>query len=73
VQLRVHLDYLYLQVLSVVTHAQLEAIFARRSNFDLRRMLEGTLTCPFPNLSASHRVRIPYSRLCSRSRGPHRA
>ncbi|GAA6055254.1 hypothetical protein JCM3770_001509 [Rhodotorula araucariae] len=40
--LRMHLDYLYLQVLSVVTLAQLQAIFARRSNFDLRRMLEGT-------------------------------
>ncbi|GAA5872112.1 hypothetical protein JCM16303_000983 [Sporobolomyces ruberrimus] len=40
--LRTHLDYLYLQVLSVVTLTQLQAIFSRRSNFDLRRMMEGT-------------------------------
>lgn len=26
----------------MVTHAQLQAIFAKRSNFDLRRLLEGT-------------------------------
>lgn len=40
--LRTHLDYLYLQILSVVSHAQLHAIFAKRANFDLRRLLEGT-------------------------------
>ncbi|GAA5901325.1 guanine nucleotide exchange factor MON1 [Sporobolomyces salmoneus] len=40
--LRTHLDYLYLQVLSVVTLTQLQSIFSRRSNFDLRRMMEGT-------------------------------
>ncbi|GAA5881996.1 hypothetical protein JCM1840_002092 [Sporobolomyces johnsonii] len=40
--LRAHLDYLYFQVLSVVTLAQLQSIFSRRSNFDLRRMMEGT-------------------------------
>ncbi|GAA5970190.1 hypothetical protein JCM21900_005873 [Sporobolomyces salmonicolor] len=40
--LRTHLDYLYFQVLSVVTLVQLQSIFSRRSNFDLRRMMEGT-------------------------------
>lgn len=29
-------------ILSLVTLSQLTAIFARRANFDLRRMLEGT-------------------------------
>ncbi|BGP58154.1 Vacuolar fusion protein mon1 [Rhodotorula sphaerocarpa] len=40
--LRQHLDYLYLQVLSVVTLAQLQGIFAKRSNFDLRQLIGGT-------------------------------
>ncbi|KAK4056699.1 Vacuolar fusion protein mon1 [Microbotryomycetes sp. JL221] len=40
--LRTHLDYLYLQVLSVITHSQLTSIFSKRSNFDLRRLMEGT-------------------------------
>ena len=43
-QLRSHLDYLYLQVLSVVTLTQLTNIFSKRSNFDLRRLMEGTET-----------------------------
>lgn len=41
-QLRTHLDYLYLQVLSIVTLPQLTTIFSKRSNFDLRRLMEGT-------------------------------
>ena len=41
-KLRTHLEYLYLQILSVVTQSQLHAIFSKRSNFDLRRLLEGT-------------------------------
>lgn len=41
-QLRQHLDYLYLQVLSVVTVSQLQNIFAKRSNFDLRQLISGT-------------------------------
>lgn len=40
-QLRQHLDYLYLQVLSVVTVSQLQNIFAKRSNFDLRQLISG--------------------------------
>ncbi|GAA5866444.1 hypothetical protein JCM8547_000627 [Rhodosporidiobolus lusitaniae] len=40
--LRSHLDHLHYQVLSVVTLAQLQALFARRSNADLRRLIEGT-------------------------------
>ncbi|POY73088.1 hypothetical protein BMF94_3926 [Rhodotorula taiwanensis] len=40
--LRQHLEYLYLQVLSVVTLAQLQSIFAKRSNFDLRQLIAGT-------------------------------
>ncbi|GAA6039406.1 hypothetical protein JCM8097_002841 [Rhodosporidiobolus ruineniae] len=40
--LRSHLDHLYLQVLSVVTLAQLQALFQRRSNADLRQLLAGT-------------------------------
>ncbi|ORY89278.1 vacuolar fusion protein MON1, partial [Leucosporidium creatinivorum] len=40
--LRAHLDYLYLQVLSIVTLPQLTSIFSKRSNFDLRRLMEGT-------------------------------
>lgn len=37
-----HLDYLYLQILSTVSLSQLQSIFSKRSNFDLRRLLEGT-------------------------------
>ncbi|GAA6021944.1 hypothetical protein JCM10207_002611 [Rhodosporidiobolus poonsookiae] len=40
--LRTHLSHLHLLVQSVVTLAQLQAMFARRSNADLRRVLEGT-------------------------------
>ncbi|SCV72231.1 BQ2448_4925 [Microbotryum intermedium] len=40
--LRTHLDYLYLQVLSIVTYSQLSGIFSKRSNFDLRRLMQGT-------------------------------
>ena len=48
---RSHLEYLHLQVLSVVTVAQLRRIFERRTNFDLGRLLGGahTLRLPFPN------------------------
>ncbi|RDB17851.1 Vacuolar fusion protein MON1 [Hypsizygus marmoreus] len=38
---RSHLDYLHLQILSIVTAAQLRRIFERRTNFDLRRLLNG--------------------------------
>lgn len=42
-----HLEYIHLQILSVVSSAQLSGVFQRRSNFDLSRLLEGQ--------SASHR------------------
>ncbi|KAI0061695.1 DUF254-domain-containing protein [Artomyces pyxidatus] len=38
---RSHLEYLHLQVLSVVTITQLRRIFERRTNFDLGRLLSG--------------------------------
>ncbi|TFY66718.1 hypothetical protein EVG20_g4361 [Dentipellis fragilis] len=38
---RTHLEYLHLQVLSVVSAAQLRRLFERRGNFDLRRLLNG--------------------------------
>lgn len=38
---RSHLEYLHLQVLSVVTVSQLRRIFERRTNFDLGRLLSG--------------------------------
>jgi hypothetical protein len=40
-QLRSHLELLHLQLLSIVTEVQLKKVFARQSNFDLRRLLEG--------------------------------
>ncbi|GAA5979415.1 hypothetical protein JCM11641_005027 [Rhodosporidiobolus odoratus] len=40
--LRSHLDHLYLQLLSIVTLAQLQALFTRRSNADLRQIISGT-------------------------------
>jgi hypothetical protein len=39
---RSHLEYLHLQILSIVTASQLRRIFERRTNFDLRRLLNGT-------------------------------
>jgi len=39
---RSHLEYLHLQVLSVVTVSQLRRIFERRTNFDLGRLLSGS-------------------------------
>ncbi|KAG9042753.1 Vacuolar fusion protein mon1 [Tulasnella sp. UAMH 9824] len=39
---RLHLEYLHLQILSVVTGSQLSRIFEKRTNFDLRRLLDGT-------------------------------
>ena len=39
--LRTHLEYLYLQTLSIVSLNQLQSIFSRRSNYDLRQLLEG--------------------------------
>ena len=49
---RSHLEYLHLQVLSVVTVTQLRRIFERRTNFDLGRLLGGahTLGISFPKL-----------------------
>ncbi|KAG8933825.1 Vacuolar fusion protein mon1 [Tulasnella sp. 418] len=41
-QIRHHLEYLHLQILSVITGSQLSSIFQRRTNFDLRRLLDGT-------------------------------
>ncbi|KAF5330264.1 hypothetical protein D9758_014446 [Tetrapyrgos nigripes] len=41
---RSHLEYLHLQILSIVTAAQLQRIFERRTNFDLRRLLNGAET-----------------------------
>lgn len=38
---RSHLEYLHLQILSIVTASQLRRIFERRTNFDLRRLLNG--------------------------------
>ncbi|KAL8276925.1 hypothetical protein RQP46_010653 [Phenoliferia psychrophenolica] len=61
--LRTHLDYLYLQVLSVVTLSQLTAIFARRSNFDLRRLLEGTEGF-FKNLTTTLQTSLPILTSC---------
>ncbi|CAE7158676.1 unnamed protein product [Rhizoctonia solani] len=40
--IRLHLDYLHLQILTVLTGTQLQRIFERRGNFDLRRLLDGT-------------------------------
>ncbi|WVR04506.1 hypothetical protein IAU60_001510 [Kwoniella sp. DSM 27419] len=42
--LRSHLDYIHLQILSVVSSTQLSRVFQRRSNFDLSRLLEGSET-----------------------------
>ncbi|KAF8744364.1 hypothetical protein RHS02_01778, partial [Rhizoctonia solani] len=39
---RLHLDYLHLQILTALTGTQLQRIFERRGNFDLRRLLDGT-------------------------------
>lgn len=39
--MRSHLEYLHLQVLSIVTVSQLRRIFERRTNFDLGRLLGG--------------------------------
>ncbi|KAJ7025400.1 trafficking protein Mon1-domain-containing protein [Mycena alexandri] len=41
---RSHLEYLHLQILSIVTAAQLRRVFERRTNFDLRRLLNGAET-----------------------------
>ncbi|TFK27965.1 DUF254-domain-containing protein [Coprinopsis marcescibilis] len=41
---RAHLEYLHLQILSIVSATQLKRIFERRTNFDLRRLLNGAET-----------------------------
>ncbi|KAF9534492.1 trafficking protein Mon1-domain-containing protein [Crepidotus variabilis] len=41
---RLHLEYLHLQILSIVSGAQLKKLFERRTNFDLRRLLNGAET-----------------------------
>ncbi|KIY72503.1 DUF254-domain-containing protein [Cylindrobasidium torrendii FP15055 ss-10] len=41
---RSHLEFLHLQILSIVTASQLHKIFERRTNFDLRRLLQGAET-----------------------------
>ncbi|PCH40110.1 hypothetical protein WOLCODRAFT_23849 [Wolfiporia cocos MD-104 SS10] len=38
---RFHLEYLHLQILSVISAEQLRRMFERRMNFDLRRLLSG--------------------------------
>ncbi|KAL0961249.1 hypothetical protein HGRIS_006211 [Hohenbuehelia grisea] len=38
---RSHLEYLHLQIISIVTASHLRRLFERRGNFDLRRMLDG--------------------------------
>lgn len=48
-QLRMHLEYIYLQILSVVTATQISRAFQRRSNFDLSRLLEGKLDARSPS------------------------
>jgi len=58
-QLRVHLEYLHLQVLSIITGGQLKRIFTRRGNFDLRRLLEGTSPRLFPPLLVAYRLTVP--------------
>ena len=40
---KAHLEYLHLQILSIVPGAQLKRIFERRTNFDLRRLLNGKI------------------------------
>ncbi|KAJ8032358.1 Protein SAND [Holothuria leucospilota] len=41
-QLFLQLRYMYNQILSVLTHTQLNRIFEQRRNYDLRRLLSGT-------------------------------
>ncbi|GJJ73285.1 vacuolar fusion protein MON1 [Entomortierella parvispora] len=41
-QLRDQLGYLYSQIISVLTHAQMTRIFEQRNNFDLRGLIGGT-------------------------------
>ncbi|KAF7314479.1 hypothetical protein MKEN_00920900 [Mycena kentingensis (nom. inval.)] len=41
---RAHLEYLHLQILSIVTAAKLRSLFERRTNYDLRRLLTGAET-----------------------------
>ncbi|KAF9157332.1 Vacuolar fusion protein mon1b [Actinomortierella ambigua] len=41
-QLRDQLGYLYAQIISVLTHAQMTKIFEQRNNFDLRGLISGT-------------------------------
>eukprot|EP00730_Choanoeca_flexa_P019067 TRINITY_DN9298_c0_g1_i2.p1 TRINITY_DN9298_c0_g1~~TRINITY_DN9298_c0_g1_i2.p1 ORF type:complete len:504 (+),score=118.96 TRINITY_DN9298_c0_g1_i2:91-1602(+) len=40
--LAIQLNYVYNQIISVLTRSQLDRIFEQRSNFDLRRLLVGT-------------------------------
>ncbi|KAI0755027.1 trafficking protein Mon1-domain-containing protein [Daedaleopsis nitida] len=48
---RFHLEYLHLQILSVVSAEQLRRMFAQRRNFDLRRLLGGAEPFLFSLLS----------------------
>ncbi|ORZ21024.1 vacuolar fusion protein MON1 [Lobosporangium transversale] len=41
-QLRDQLNYLYAQIISVLTHSQMTRIFEQRNNFDLRGLIGGT-------------------------------
>ena len=61
---RSHLEYLHLQVLSVVSVTQLRRIFERRTNFDLGRLLSGgcALRLPFHyQYSFIERIGNPHS------------
>ncbi|KAG8214619.1 hypothetical protein J3R82DRAFT_9695 [Butyriboletus roseoflavus] len=53
--IRSHLEYLHMQILSIVTASQLRRIFERRTNFDLRRLLNGTEPFLFSLLSRLER------------------
>ena len=41
-QIRIQLNYLYNQILSVLTSSSLKKIFKQRRNYDLRRQLSGS-------------------------------
>ncbi|KNZ73044.1 Vacuolar fusion protein MON1 [Termitomyces sp. J132] len=53
---RSHLEYLHLQILSIVTAVQLRRIFERRTNFDLGRLLNGVTGAE--NLLSSLLIRL---------------
>lgn len=50
------MEYLHLQILSIVSGAQLRRIFERRTNFDLRRLLTGKSGRSMACISSYHNV-----------------